>query len=126
MSAIDALALGIPVKAVTLYKDFLARVAEEQTPCTQTDPELFWAYKPDKVAAAKALCRTCPLRAFCLMYALDAGERDGVWGGTDEAERNDMLNRRSRAQKAARARQRRAEENAAQEAAQAELAPALF
>lgn len=124
MSAIGA--LGIPQGSESMFKHFLNRAAEEQTPCTQTDAEIFWSYNKQKIQAAKDLCNTCPLKALCLMYALDARERDGVWGGTDEAERNDILGRRSRAAKAARARDRRAEEAARAEVERAELEPALF
>lgn len=123
-TAMDA--IGIPEQHKFLFKDFLTRAAEEpQLACKQT-PELFWSYKQDEVADAKKLCNKCPLKAMCLMYALDAREKDGVWGGTDEAERNTILGRRSRAAKAQRARERRAAEAAKAEAERAELAPALF
>lgn len=122
MTAMDA--LGIPQGF--LFKDFLTRAAEEpQLGCKQS-PDLFWSFKQDDVRDAKKLCGRCPLKAMCLMYALDAREKDGVWGGTDEQERNDILGRRSRAAKAERARQRRADEHAKAEAERAELEPALF
>ena len=41
--------------------------------------------------AAKAVCRTCPVRAECAAHALTAREPYGVWGGFTEAERVRLL-----------------------------------
>lgn len=38
-------------------------------------------------ATAKDICRTCPERETCLLYAVTLNIDDGVWGGTGEAER---------------------------------------
>jgi WhiB family redox-sensing transcriptional regulator len=38
-------------------------------------------------AAAKSVCRTCPVRAECAAHALNAREPYGVWGGFTETER---------------------------------------
>lgn len=44
------------------------------------------------VAAAKRICHTCPVKPQCLDDALDAGtDLDGVWGGTDRADRRRIL-----------------------------------
>lgn len=42
---------------------------------------------------AKRVCRICPVMAECLAYALDAKERDGVWGGMSEKTRRQVLKR---------------------------------
>jgi WhiB family redox-sensing transcriptional regulator len=41
--------------------------------------------------AAKAVCRTCPVRAECAAHALAAREPYGVWGGFTETERLRLL-----------------------------------
>jgi WhiB family redox-sensing transcriptional regulator len=41
--------------------------------------------------AAKAVCRSCPVRAECAAHALVAREPYGVWGGFTEAERMRLL-----------------------------------
>jgi WhiB family redox-sensing transcriptional regulator len=47
----------------------------------QSDPELFFAEKPQDISQAKSLCRRCPVRLACLEGALERGEPWGVWGG---------------------------------------------
>jgi WhiB family transcriptional regulator, redox-sensing transcriptional regulator len=41
--------------------------------------------------AAKAVCRSCPVRAECAAHALIAREPYGVWGGFTEGERLRLL-----------------------------------
>lgn len=41
--------------------------------------------------AAKGVCATCTVVAECLRHALSAREPYGVWGGTTEAERDQLL-----------------------------------
>ena len=36
---------------------------------------------------AKEICRTCPVKAPCLDYAVGIREPHGIWGGLNEAER---------------------------------------
>jgi WhiB family transcriptional regulator, redox-sensing transcriptional regulator len=43
--------------------------------------------------AAKAICRTCGVREDCLEYALRIREPHGIWGGMNEAERKQLLDR---------------------------------
>lgn len=38
-----------------------------------------------RTASAKALCEGCGVRAHCLAYAIDNGEKHGIWAG-EEAE----------------------------------------
>ncbi len=35
----------------------------------------------------KNICKSCPVQLECLGYAVETGQRFGVWGGTDEEER---------------------------------------
>jgi len=42
-------------------------------------------------AAAKSVCRACPVRAECAAHALAVREPYGVWGGLTEAERLRLL-----------------------------------
>ena len=60
--------------------------------CKGADPGVWFPSAPGRKAAlateaAKAACTGCPVHAECLEWALDAGEADGVWGGTTPEER---------------------------------------
>jgi WhiB family redox-sensing transcriptional regulator len=60
--------------------------------CRRADPELFFPVgsarlAADHLAAAKAVCRTCPVRVPCLEFAMATNQDAGVWGGTSEEER---------------------------------------
>ena len=64
--------------------------------CLGADPELF--YPPpdsdDGSEPAKAICAVCPVREPCLDHALNAREKQGVWGGLDERERRRLVRQR--------------------------------
>ena len=55
--------------------------------CAQTDPEEFFPDKGGTTREAKRVCAACTVRTECLEYALDHGERFGIWGGLSERER---------------------------------------
>ena len=69
--------------------------------CVREDPELFF---PDKsrgplgtqVAVAKAICGRCAVASTCLSWAVETNQSQGVWGGTDELERQQIRRNRSR------------------------------
>ena len=47
----------------------------------------------DEVVAAKGVCRGCEVTGCCLEFALETRQEFGIWGGTDEEERREMLRR---------------------------------
>jgi Transcription factor WhiB len=53
--------------------------------CLGVDPDLFFPGKDDHktIAAAKAICGRCPVRADCYARAVRNKERFGIWGGVD-------------------------------------------
>jgi WhiB family redox-sensing transcriptional regulator len=64
----------------------------ERAACRHVDPELF--FPPghagpalEQIEEAKRICRTCPVRARCLDWALSSGFDYGIWGGATEEER---------------------------------------
>ena len=64
----------------------------ESAKCRFAEPELFFPEgdpDPDDqtVKQAKAMCRACPVREDCLLFALETKQVDGIWGGTTEIER---------------------------------------
>jgi len=58
--------------------------------CRGADPAL---YHPEPTvnaknsAAAKRVCRRCPVQVECLRYAVERREPYGIWGGTTPVER---------------------------------------
>lgn len=75
---------------------------DDEASCQLIDPDVFFPDRPsDPGAAAKAICRGCPVRTQCLEFALAARLDHGVWGGLTETERRSL--RRSRQRKARRA-----------------------
>ena len=50
-------------------------------PCHNSDPELFFDETPARIALAKSLCASCPMKSACLEGALSRSEPCGVWGG---------------------------------------------
>lgn len=77
----------------------------------EEDGSIFYPDKSNRdVAFAKSICngtllslngRECPVREVCLNYALDNGERWGVWGGNSERERRGLQRSRKTALRAA-------------------------
>jgi WhiB family transcriptional regulator, redox-sensing transcriptional regulator len=73
----------------------------ERGACRHSDPELFFPVADRgpalrQLAKAKRVCERCPVRVQCLEYALQSGQRFGVWGGASEEERRLMRRRRIR------------------------------
>ncbi len=50
--------------------------------------------KQARESHAKAICSTCPVARECLEYALRIREPHGIWGGLNETERKQVVERR--------------------------------
>jgi WhiB family redox-sensing transcriptional regulator len=55
--------------------------------CRDASPAIFFPPPSRTAAPAKRVCAGCPVQAECLEYALENGERFGIWGGMSERER---------------------------------------
>lgn len=71
--------------------------------CKDEDPELFFPVGNTgpaavQIAAAKAICMRCDVRAECLEWAIATGQDSGVWGGMSEDERRALKRARRRAE----------------------------
>jgi WhiB family redox-sensing transcriptional regulator len=67
----------------------------DRAACRTVDPELFFPVGStgpalDQLADAKTVCHRCPVIGECLAWALDTGQRAGVWGGLSETERHQL------------------------------------
>ena len=65
-------------------------VWQDDALCAEVDGELFFPEKGGDVSPAKRVCMACRVRRECLDYALDHGERFGIWGGLSERQRRLM------------------------------------
>lgn len=71
----------------------------DRAACRDADPELFFPISElgpgaRQLTEAKAVCARCPVRERCLDYALDNGLDHGVFGGTTDTERRQLIRRR--------------------------------
>lgn len=67
----------------------------DRAACRHTDSDLFFPAGStgdavEQIDAAKAVCRTCPVHAACLRFALESNQESGIWGGKDEDERRKL------------------------------------
>ena len=56
--------------------------------CAEVEPDLWFPEKGGSTKEAKRICGDCLVQAECLTYALDIGERFGIWGAKSERERH--------------------------------------
>jgi len=75
--------------------DVFDRSWQDQANCLGVDPDLFFPERGASTREAKEVCRGCVVRLECLEYALQNGEKFGIWGGMSERERRRI--RRARA-----------------------------
>jgi WhiB family redox-sensing transcriptional regulator len=54
------------------------------------------AARDEREAAAKAICRRCPVMQQCRAHALEVHETFGIWGGLGESELRAILSERAR------------------------------
>jgi len=69
---------------------------QDHANCLGVDPDLFFPERGASTREAKEVCRGCEVRHDCLEFALQNGEKFGIWGGLSERERRRI--RRQRAQ----------------------------
>ena len=62
------------------------------------DPDLWFPKNGDWASAerAKTICQLCPVQDACLEWALEAREREGIWGGTTPDDRRRLQRTRAR------------------------------
>ena len=63
--------------------------------CLGVDPDLFFPERGASTREAKEVCRSCVVQNDCLEYALQNGEKFGIWGGMSERERRRIRRQRA-------------------------------
>src|SRR6201995_5607221 len=69
--------------------------------CLGVDPDLFFPERGASTKEAKEVCRGCVVKDECLEYALQNGEKFGIWGGMSERERRRIRRQRAQARREA-------------------------
>ncbi len=69
--------------------------------CLGVDPDLFFPERGASTREAKEVCRGCEVQVDCLEYALQNGEKFGIWGGMSERERRRIRRQRAPERQAA-------------------------
>ena len=68
---------------------------QEFANCLGVDPDLFFPARGASTREAKEVWRGCVVRDGCLEYALQNGEKFGIWGGMSERERRRIRRQRA-------------------------------
>ena len=74
---------------------------QDHANCLGVDPDLFFPERGASTREAKEVCRGCEVRHDCLEFALQNGEKFGIWGGMSERERRRVRRARALARRAA-------------------------
>ena len=64
---------------------------QERSACYGLDPEIFFPTTEEEAGLALSYCGVCRVKEMCLAWALQNGERYGVWGGTTEQTRRRLI-----------------------------------
>lgn len=63
---------------------------QNQAKCKDIPPSIFYQFTKEKDRIAKRVCIGCPVIDECFLAATSNNEK-GIWGGTDENERNRLV-----------------------------------
>lgn len=55
--------------------------------CRGADADLFFPERGASTRKAKSICGECQVQDQCLDFAIEVGEKFGIWGGMSERER---------------------------------------
>tara|TARA_R100000278_G_C5361113_1_gene125411 strand:+ start:260 stop:565 length:306 start_codon:yes stop_codon:yes gene_type:complete len=62
--------------------------------CVGVEQDIFFPERGSSTRLAKAVCRRCEVQEECLEYAVNNGEKFGIWGGLSERERRAIRKKR--------------------------------
>lgn len=85
-------AAGMPVIGPVRPRPWAADAACAGSDTRRWFPDLYQS----PTAEVVAICRACPVRVPCLVWALRNNERHGVWGGYTARQRIEFMRRRRR------------------------------
>jgi len=62
--------------------------------CRGYNADAWFPKRGASTRAAKSICRQCDVQVECLEYAVNMGEKHGIWGGLSERERRAIRKKR--------------------------------
>jgi len=65
---------------------------QDRAACTPDDFDLFFGEYASRIAAAKAICATCPVIDKCRDFAINDNIEFGIYGGMTPDERKALVN----------------------------------
>lgn len=68
--------------------------------CRGADADLFFPERGASTRKAKTICTACEVKDDCLNFAIQNGEKFGIWGGMSERERRRVRRARTVARRA--------------------------
>ena len=68
---------------------------QDEANCLGVDPDLFFPERGASTREAKEVCQGCVVKDDCLEFALQNGEKFGIWGGMSERERRRIRRQRA-------------------------------
>jgi WhiB family redox-sensing transcriptional regulator len=85
----EVVQLAIQGRLEELERDLGTPAFFADSKCKDADPTLFFAESNSKVAQAKDVCATCPIRQKCLDWAIENAE-EGIYGAKTPRERKKL------------------------------------
>jgi WhiB family redox-sensing transcriptional regulator len=67
---------------------------QDKANCKGANADLFFPERGASTRTAKSICRECVVRQECLDFAIETGEKFGIWGGLSERERRKVRRER--------------------------------
>jgi WhiB family transcriptional regulator, redox-sensing transcriptional regulator len=67
----------------------------DRAACAGIGGDLFFPEHNSGNGGPFKVCGGCPVRVECLTFAVETGQRDGVWGGIPQAELRRLVKKRS-------------------------------
>ena len=86
------------MKVERAFTELAEAIREHGAPvCQETDPEYWYPEAGGEryeSLVAKKYCGECPVQRQCAIYAIEADEHYGIWGGLTDRQRVDVRNGR--------------------------------
>ena len=95
---LGVLGIKAPAARNPVVMDWRRRAACRLMPADMFFPVGTSGMAVEEVTAAKRVCGQCEVAGRCLEFALETRQEFGVWGGTDEDERRELVRRAKAAQ----------------------------